>query len=118
MPSQFRAVVDDYTMRAVTHLRHGALRSNELSRRIKAPDPMFFARVIRKMQRDGLAVKKIYALGPPAIITYELTDLGKTMIEPASAVISWVDRHGTDVMHARDLHHATKALERAGATDD
>ena len=118
MPSDFRTVTDDFAMRVIANLRNGQMRSNELARRIRSPNAMHFTRLMKKMRRDGTVVRIVRDLGPPAIILYQLTDLGKTLVEPASAVVGWVDQHGGDVMVARDLHRAARALERAGTDDE
>jgi DNA-binding HxlR family transcriptional regulator len=48
-----------------------------------------------------------YATVPPRV-DYELTDLGRTLLGPLSALDAWANTHRDDILAARERHDAAK----------
>ena len=113
MSIELRSATNGYALRAVRALAPGELRSGELSRRIDATNGMAFARLIRKMERDGLVRRQVKVTGPPATVTYELTALGQSLVAPATVLADWVTKHHADVERARARHSVEAEANRA-----
>jgi DNA-binding HxlR family transcriptional regulator len=113
MSIELRSATNGYALRVVRVLAPGALRSNELSRRIDATNGMAFARLIRKMERDGLVTRQVKVIGPPTVVEYELTALGRSLVAPATSLADWVTKHNGDVERARAKYHVDAEAARA-----
>lgn len=118
MHHETRAVTRELTLRIVGRLRHGPARFNELGRLVDAPSPPMLSKYLKKLQRDGLVERHVIQLGPPAITTYELTALGRSMIEPASAMLGWMDGHRDQIEAAREMSNVRRAVETVVLADD
>jgi DNA-binding HxlR family transcriptional regulator len=58
------------------------------------------------MQRDGLLLRRDRETNPPHV-EYELTELGRSLMDLIDAARAWSDKHLDDLLAARD----TNALE-------
>ena len=63
---------------------------------------------LRAIERDGLVTRTVYATIPPKV-EYELTDLGRSLIEPLRTLGAWVLRNGPEIEAARVQFDAAKA---------
>jgi DNA-binding HxlR family transcriptional regulator len=55
---------------------------------------------LRSLERDGLVDRHEDGTVPPRV-TYSLTGLGRSLLEPLAAMCSWNERHNNDVADAR-----------------
>lgn len=55
---------------------------------------------LRHLERDGLIKREIFPQVPPRV-EYELTALGRSLLEPMQAIINWVGRYWNEVKDAR-----------------
>lgn len=62
-------------------------------------------RTLRALERDGLAARTVYPTIPPSV-EYDLTPLGRTLLNPLSALADWAVDHGEEIAIARDRHDA------------
>jgi DNA-binding HxlR family transcriptional regulator len=99
-----RAITAEMTLRIVRALARGALRFSEIDRAINATNHPALSARLKKMTRDGLIVRHVHKLGPPAVVSYELTPLGADLAKPASALIDWTEHNGDQVQAARDYY--------------
>ncbi|MFD3379076.1 MULTISPECIES: winged helix-turn-helix transcriptional regulator [unclassified Streptomyces] len=53
-------------------------------------------RTVRHLERDGLVSRTAYAEVPPRV-EYELTPMGRTLIEPAVALAEWAVDNNPDI---------------------
>jgi len=110
-----RSVTSQATLRIVDKLRHRPLRFNEIERAIDAPNPVMLSKHLKKMQRDGLVVRNVIQLGPPARVEYELTPLGRDLVGPASALMGWLHRNQDEVEQARARARDAREIAHANA---
>jgi DNA-binding HxlR family transcriptional regulator len=96
-----RTLSNQGILRIARALRNGPLRFNEIDRAINAPNPPILSKLLKKMQRDGLIVRNVVQLGPPAHVEYALTDLGSDLSGPATTMIDWIDTNVGKVEAAR-----------------
>jgi DNA-binding HxlR family transcriptional regulator len=104
-----RAVTSQLTMRIVRALRRGPKRFNEIDRAVDAPNAPVLSKHLKKMVRDGLIVRHVHRLGPPAIVSYELTALGVDFARHAMPLMDWLDAHTAEIQAARDFQIALAA---------
>lgn len=84
----------------VSQLAGGPKRFNELRRAIGGISPDTLTLALKNLEKDGLISRTAFAAIPPRV-DYELTPLGRTLLEPAMALIAWADRYQGDVEEAQ-----------------
>jgi DNA-binding HxlR family transcriptional regulator len=69
---------------------------------------------LRGLERDGLVTRTVFPEIPPRV-DYELTRLGKTLLEPISALADWAEAYRTSIQEARERFDTrqTKTAKRA-----
>ncbi|QAY71878.1 transcriptional regulator [Xylanimonas protaetiae] len=81
-------VGDKWSLLVIGTLAQGPLRFGELQRHIPGISQRMLTLTVRQLERDGLATRTVYAEVPPRV-EYELTAMGRTLIEPSVAIASW-----------------------------
>jgi DNA-binding HxlR family transcriptional regulator len=56
------------------------------------------------MERDGLLTRSAYDETPPRV-EYELTPLGRSLLEPMAAGCEWSRKHLDELIDARETWH-------------
>lgn len=83
--------------------RNGTLRFNELKRMINGVSQRMLTLTLRNLERDGLVTRTIYPEVPPRV-EYSLTELGRTLQDPISALWDWsAENHGA-IVEARAIY--------------
>ena len=107
LPSDCRAVSevlsrvgDKWSVLVVTKLGGGAKRFNELRREIGGISQRMLTLTLRGLERDGLVTRKIIATSPIGV-EYELTALGRDLLQPVSALGAWAIRNQAKIRQAR-----------------
>jgi len=67
----------------------GPQRHAELRRRLPGITQKVLTETLRGMEGDGLVERRILKDTAPQHVEYALTDLGKTLQEPLSAICAW-----------------------------
>jgi DNA-binding HxlR family transcriptional regulator len=91
---------DKWTVYVVRLLSDGSMRFNEIKRAIPAISQRMLTLTLRGLERDGLVTRTIYPTIPPRV-DYELTDLGRTLIETLGALGTWAVANRASVEKAR-----------------
>ncbi|MGE0326841.1 MAG: winged helix-turn-helix transcriptional regulator [Polyangiaceae bacterium] len=100
-----------WTIPVVATLSHGTLRFGALMRELHGISQRMLTLTLRALERDGLIVRRVLD-GNPAPVEYELTSLGRSMLEPVSAFGQWVQKHAAEIRAARTLYD-TQAPDEA-----
>lgn len=79
------------------------MRFSALRKRVGGVTPKVLTQTLRSMERDGL-ITRTTAGGVPPRVDYELTELGKSLVEPMGALRSWAESHAAEVLSSRDRH--------------
>lgn len=58
---------------------------------------------MRRLEFNGLVARRSYGGSPPRV-EYELTALGRTLLDPIDAFGAWAFEHGDEVMAAQDSY--------------
>jgi len=106
------SVANKWAVMAVGNLSGGALRFNELVRRIPGVSHRMLTLTLRGLQRDGIVRRTAYPTVPPRV-DYELTELGQSLIEPLGSLARWAESRQDQVSAARvryelETNEATK----------
>lgn len=99
-----------WTVFVVNALEHQPLRFIELKAHIQGITPKVLTETLRTLERDGLIARTDYQENPPRV-EYELTDLGRSLLEPLRAVRRWAETHVPEIEAA---NAATAATEPGG----
>ncbi|PZO80980.1 MAG: transcriptional regulator [Mesorhizobium amorphae] len=76
-------------------------RFNALLREIGDISKQMLSRTLRRLEQDGFIRRTVHAEVPPRV-EYELTDLGRSFLEPMRQLIGWADRHHRAIVSARN----------------
>ena len=98
---------DKWTPILVYVLGQGTKRYGELRRHLPDVSKKMLTQTLRALERDGLLKRKVYAEVPPRV-DYDLTPLGRTFLEPVTALCAWAQAHRGDLETA----HAKRKKER------
>ena len=85
-------IADKWTSLVIYALAEGTMRYGELQRRVGGVSQKMLTQTLRSLEQDGLVARKIYPVVPP-MVEYSLTPLGKTLIEPLTAIRRWAEQH-------------------------
>lgn len=91
---------DKWTIMVVGALSKGPVRFNALLRLIDGVSHRMLTLTLRGLEQDGLVHRKVYPTVPPKV-EYRLTEIGSSLIEPLSALSSWVERNFPAIEAAR-----------------
>lgn len=103
----FDLLADKWAGLALCGLRDGPLRHGELGEIIGGISRKVLTQTLRRLEAHGLVGRHAYAEGP-ARVEYELTPLGRTLIEPIHVLTEWARENGDAVLDAlyADTAHA------------
>lgn len=99
---------DKWSVLVVTLLGDGTMRFSELQRAIEGISQRMLTRTLRSLERDGLVDRTVHPTVPPRV-DYELTDLGRTLLDPVAAIAAWAAENREAVQAARARHDALTA---------
>ncbi len=81
-------VGDKWTVLVVGELGHGPKRFNEIRRALGSISQRMLTLTLRGLERDGLVTRTVFPTVPPRV-DYELTKLGRSLLEPVSGIGLW-----------------------------
>lgn len=100
-------ISDKWTLLAIYALGgYGKLRFNELKHKIGDVSQRMLTVTLRNLEADGLITRKIYPEVPPRV-EYELTDLGKGLLNQMCLLVDWAQYNGEEIIKFRK-----KALQK------
>ncbi len=95
-----RRMGDKWSMLLLILLGHRSYRFNDLQRAVEGLSQRMLTRTLRSLVRDGLVARTVYPTVPPAV-EYALTPLGRSLLEPLSALADWAVAHQSEITAAR-----------------
>ena len=93
-------VGDKWSMLTIAMLDAGPRRFSELRRSIDGISQRMLTLTLRRLERDGLVTRTQFPTIPPRV-EYELTRLGKTLLEPVMALGKWAEKHRAEIDASR-----------------
>ena len=107
LPSDCRAISellgrvgDKWSVLVVSKLGTGTRRFNELRREIGGISQRMLTLTLRGLERDGLVARTIVPTSPPGV-EYDLTALGRDLLQPVSALSAWAIRNQGKIEQSR-----------------
>jgi DNA-binding HxlR family transcriptional regulator len=92
-----------WTGMVVVSLLDGPLRFSQLRQALGSVTAKVLTQTLRDMQRDGLVTRLDYDANPPHV-EYELTDLGRSLMDLIDTVRAWSRRHLAELLDNRQQH--------------
>jgi DNA-binding HxlR family transcriptional regulator len=89
-----------YSILSLAKLAGNRARFSELERAIPGISQRMLTMTLRKLERDGLIQREVFPEVPPRV-EYELTLLGKSLLQPMQGLINWVVANGEQVKKTR-----------------
>jgi DNA-binding HxlR family transcriptional regulator len=104
-------VGDKWTVLVVGVLGAGPKRFNEIRRSLGSISQRMLTLTLRALERDGLVTRTAFPTIPPRV-DYELTRLGRSLLEPVSGLGLWARRNRPAIQDARRRFDATATDRR------
>ncbi len=101
-------VGDKWTVLVVSALGEGPKRFNELRRALGSISQRMLTLTLRGLERDGLVTRTAFPTVPPRV-EYELTKLGRSLLEPVSGLGLWARKNRAAIQDARRKFDAMPA---------
>jgi DNA-binding HxlR family transcriptional regulator len=79
---------------------YGPMRFNAITRSTDGVSHRMLALTLRSLECDGLVKRTAYATIPPKV-EYELTKMGRSLIEPLETIARWAQRNRPAIEAAR-----------------
>jgi DNA-binding HxlR family transcriptional regulator len=93
-------VGDKWTVLVVGELGNGPKRFNEIRRALGSISQRMLTLTLRGLERDGLVTRTVFPTVPPRV-DYELTKLGRSLLEPVSGIGLWARQNRERIQEAR-----------------
>ena len=99
-------VGDKWTILVVGELGNGRKRFNEIRRALGSISQRMLTLTLRGLERDGLVTRTVFPTVPPRV-DYELTKLGRSLLEPVSGIGLWARQNRAAIAAARQRFDAS-----------
>lgn len=86
----------------------GRMRYSALSARIAGVSQKMLTQTLRGLERDGLLTRTVIP-SVPVRVDYELTPLGRSLLEPICHLKEWAEAHMAEVDRAREEYDRRSA---------
>jgi DNA-binding HxlR family transcriptional regulator len=103
-------VGNKWSVLAVLVLNERTHRFGELRRRIEGISQRMLTETLRGLERDGLVHRRAIAT-VPVTVEYSLTDAGRTLIVPLSALAHWAEEYRPYIRRSQADFDARRAEE-------
>lgn len=107
-------LADKWALLILDRLGAGPTRFNSLKRDIRSVTQKVLAQTLRRLERDGLVSRTVYAT-TPVTVEYALTPLGSTLTETVAALAHWAEHHMDAVTAAQTAYDAAAAAPAVAA---
>ena len=104
-------VGDKWTIMVVGSLADGSLRYSQIQASAIGISQRMLTLTLKGLEKDGLVKRTMYPT-IPVRVDYELTDLGRTLLEPLAALYNW----STEYMPAIETARARFAERQESTT--
>jgi len=98
-------IADKWTVLLLGTLAQSPMRFNALKRYIEGVSQKMLSQTLRQMERDGLVTRTVEA-SVPVTVTYEITELGLTLVQALQTVIDWAETRMPEVAQAQAQYDA------------
>ena len=106
-------VGDKWSVQVVGLLGDGKKRFSELRRGIDGISQRMLTLTLKGLERDGLITRTAYPTIPPRV-EYELTKLGRSLLNPIKELGNWAGKNRERIQIARNRYDAQKPKNLQG----
>lgn len=103
-------ISDKWVLLVIRTLGNGPMRFNALRREIGEISQKMLASTLRDLEENGFVLRTVTPVTPPQV-EYELTPLGRALLQPVAALASWTLDHAAEIDAARAAYAARRAAE-------
>ena len=96
---------DKWVTLALCALETEPQRYSQLARTIAGVSQKMLTQTLRSLERDGMVTRTVTAT-VPVTVTYELTDLGRSLLVVFGGLKDWAEAHMDAVLDARASYDA------------
>jgi DNA-binding HxlR family transcriptional regulator len=104
-------VGDKWTVLVVSELGNGPRRFNEIRKSLGSISQRMLTLTLRSLERDGLVTRTVFPTIPPRV-DYELTKLGRSLLEPVSGLGLWARQNRPAIQDARQRFDTAETNRR------
>ncbi|MQY19775.1 winged helix-turn-helix transcriptional regulator [Nocardia macrotermitis] len=97
---------DKWTVLIISTLSTGPLRYSDLQASVPGISQRMLTQTLKHLERDGLLTRTAYPEVPPRVV-YELTDLGRSLLDAVMAMAGWAAAHHREVAANRAASELT-----------
>lgn len=94
-------------------LERGPRRFSELRIPLRGITAKALTTSLRALERDGLIIRPAYA-EPVRRVEYELSQLGRSLLQPMAVMCTWAQEHWDELLDAREASSPLGRTEQAG----
>ncbi|MES2160148.1 MAG: helix-turn-helix domain-containing protein [Pseudomonadota bacterium] len=98
----FDQVSDKWSMLVLISLEDGPVRFNAIKRRLEGVTQKALTQCLRRLERNGLLSRHVIPVSPIAV-QYEITPLGRTLLQPFKVMHDWTLTKLSEVEEARRI---------------
>jgi DNA-binding HxlR family transcriptional regulator len=96
-----KRIADTWSCLVLATLVEGAMHFNQVRRSLKGISQWSLTRALRGLEREGMLTRMVAPTVPPRV-DYELTDLGRSLVERLRALGAWALKQEPAVRRARE----------------
>src|SRR3954452_17566238 len=96
-------ISDKWVPLVLVGLSGGPQRYSQLARTIAGVSQKMLTQTLRTLERDGLLTRTVTP-SVPVTVTYELTELGRSLLAVVAQLKDWAESHMDAVLAARDSY--------------
>lgn len=94
---------DKWSLLILFALVDGVERFNALKSRIEGISQRMLTQTLRDLEREGYINRTVYP-EVPVRVEYGLTEMGRDLVKPLYALVSWADEHQAKIKRAREMY--------------
>jgi DNA-binding HxlR family transcriptional regulator len=99
--SVIEQIADKWTILVIDTLgTHGEMRFSRLRDEVGGVSQKMLTKTLRQLERDGLVSRHIHPVIPPRV-DYQLTPLGRSLLDKICGIWDWVEAHMAEMELAR-----------------
>jgi DNA-binding HxlR family transcriptional regulator len=103
---------DKWTVLVISTLSAGSLRYSDVQASIPGISQRMLTETLKRLEFDGLITRTAYPEVPPRV-EYELTDLGRSLLDAVTAMAAWAAAHHTEIASNRAASELTGVGRRS-----
>lgn len=106
-----KRTADKWSLLLIANLVEGSMHFNKLRRALYGISQWSLTRTLRRLERDGM-VRRMASPTMPPRVDYEVTDLGRSLLEQLRALGAWSLKQESAVRQAQEAFDETHAISR------